>query len=157
MRERGFNTMKNIEPKLKWGIRLFLIVITIGLITIFTLAVVIHPYDAEGKPLTMESHRQLGLGKCEFVVLFNKPCPSCGLTTSFSLLMHGSIMASLRANWVGTFMAISLFGAILWCMATLVRGRYLWIRSLERAILSFVVFFSILLILRWGVIMLSYL
>ena len=50
----------------------------------------------------MATHTQLGMPPCNFVVMTGKPCPACGMTTSFALLVRGDVGASLRANWAGT-------------------------------------------------------
>ena len=50
----------------------------------------------------METHRQLGLPPCTFKEMTGLPCPSCGMTSSFALLVRGDVMNSLRANAVGT-------------------------------------------------------
>jgi uncharacterized protein DUF2752 len=131
-----------------------LLVFAVLLIGVFTVACQINPYDEDGRPLKMGSHERLGMPPCEFVVLFKKPCPSCGLTTSFSLLMHGDIMGSLRANSVGTAMA--LFGLMLipWSLVIVFRGRYVWVRSIEQASLWTAGVFFVLLLVRWGIVML---
>ena len=131
-----------------------LLVAAVGLVTVFVIAARLHPYDAEGQPLTMASHTQLGMPPCEFYVIFHKPCPSCGLTTSFSLLLHGDVVASLRANPVGTVMALFWFMLIPWCLYVVVQGRYVWIRKLEPTLLWVVGIFTILLLIRWGIVLL---
>src|ERR1700739_4433028 len=60
-----------------------------------------NPYDSDGNPRRMATHTQLGLAPCNFVLLTGKPCPSCGMTTSFALLVRGDVVASVRANCVG--------------------------------------------------------
>lgn len=125
-----------------------------GWVAVFITAIRLHPYDAEGQPLRLETHRQLGLPACKFYESFQKPCPACGLTTSFALLMHGDVGASLRANFVGTLLAIFGFAAIPWCLHAFWRGRYLWIRSLEPALLVFVGTVALLLLIRWGLVLL---
>ena len=35
----------------------------------------------------MGTHQQLGLPPCNFVTLTGYPCPACGMTTSFALLV----------------------------------------------------------------------
>lgn len=53
------------------------------------------------------THRQLGLPECSFKVMFDgKPCPSCGMTTSWSNLMRGRIIRSVQANVGGTLLGI---------------------------------------------------
>lgn len=47
------------------------------------------------------THRQLGLPPCSSVFFFGKPCPGCGLTTSFALILHGQVLEAFGTNWVG--------------------------------------------------------
>ena len=64
------------------------------------------------------THTQLGLPACGSMALLGRPCPGCGLTTSWTSLIHGHIVEAFQANWFGpilylgfTFTAIfSLFG-----------------------------------------------
>ena len=67
------------------------------------------------------THRQLVPVPCLFHLALGIPCPSCGLTTSLSFLMHGEWKAALRAHPLGlvAFLAMmliflaSLYGVIL--------------------------------------------
>jgi Protein of unknown function (DUF2752) len=129
-----------------------LLVLAAGLVLVFAAALWIKPYDGDGQPLRQEAHRQLGLPPCKFYEMFGKPCPSCGLTTSFSLLMHGDVGASLRANPVGTLLAAFCLALIPWSVLVALRGRYFWVRSLERASLWAVGVFMVLLLIRWAIV-----
>lgn len=124
-----------------------------GLTALFVIALRLDPYDADGQPLKFGAHTRLGMPPCEFYVLFSKPCPSCGLTTSFALLMHGDMGGSLRANSIGTLMA--LFGLVMipWSLLIAFRGTYLWVQSIERASLWVGGFFFLLLLIRWGIVL----
>src|SRR5262249_11389862 len=95
---------------------------------------------------------QLGLPPCSFVEATGLPCPSCGMTTSFSLLAHGDVVNSLRANWVGTMLAVACLAYIPWAVVSVVRGRTLFFRSLERVMVGFVVALLALMLLRWGLV-----
>lgn len=44
------------------------------------------------------THTQLGLPACGWVVRFNKPCPTCGMTTAFARAAHGDYAGSARAQ-----------------------------------------------------------
>jgi Protein of unknown function (DUF2752) len=101
----------------------------------------------------METHRQLGLPPCTFQAVTKLPCPSCGMTTSFALLMHGDIENSLRANAVGTLLALFWLALIPWSLACAVWGRTLVIASMERALTWAVLVFLVLLLFRWGVVL----
>ena len=50
------------------------------------------------------THQQLGLPPCPCVLIFNRPCPGCGLTTSFTALLHGRFRDAFRAHWFGPFL-----------------------------------------------------
>ncbi len=102
--------------------------------------------DASG----MGTHRQLGLPPCGWVLAFGKPCPTCGMTTSFANASHGWLWASLKAQPFATFLAIGAgigFWACLYSALTgsgvvrvyafLLRPRWVW------AMLGF-------LVLSWG-------
>lgn len=66
------------------------------------------------------THQQLGLPPCPSVLLFNRPCPGCGLTTAWTSLLHGDFATSWRAHPIGipmylgfTFVALgTLYGNI---------------------------------------------
>jgi hypothetical protein len=71
----------------------------------FTVAAVLSPYDSGGRPLSHGTHRQLGLPPCAMMLITGLPCPSCGMTTSISLVMHGDVAAASEANWAGVVVA----------------------------------------------------
>jgi len=52
------------------------------------------------------THEQLGLPPCAIQALFQIPCPSCGMTTSWARLMRADITGSLNANPAGTTAAV---------------------------------------------------
>jgi hypothetical protein len=96
-------------------------------IAVFSIAAILNPYDAEGRPLSHGTHRQLGLPPCLMNQVTGLACPSCGMTTSFSLLMHGDISAAWHANWAGAIVALLGLGATLWMLAVamnLPKGSY---------------------------------
>ena len=66
------------------------------LIAVFATAISIDPYNTDGSAQSMGTHQQLRLPPCTFQQVTKVPCPSCGMTTSFSLLMHGANRAEPR-------------------------------------------------------------
>lgn len=64
------------------------------------------------------THQQLGLPPCPSVLVFDRPCPGCGLTTSWTAFIHGNFAEAFHAHPLGpplyllyTFTAVlSLFG-----------------------------------------------
>jgi hypothetical protein len=148
------NADTQVRRRARLWVRGVLLVLAVGLVAIFVIAIRINPYDDDGQPLRMGSHTRLGMPPCEFYVMFKKPCPSCGLTTSYSLLMHGDLVNSLRANAIGTLMALFCLALIPWSLYIGIRGRYLWVRSIERTSLWIVGIFMVLLLIRWGIVLL---
>jgi hypothetical protein len=148
--------LPTVQPYLTWWVRGLLLLIVAGLTAVFATAVYLNPYQADGTPRTMETHRQLGLPECTFKHVTGLPCPSCGMTTSFSLLMHGDPLNSLRANWVGTGLAVFCLLLIPWAVASVWLRRPLFIWSLEKALTISVVTFLVVMLLRWGIILLLF-
>jgi len=50
------------------------------------------------------THEELGLPACPSVLLFNRPCPGCGLTTSWTALIHGNFGFAFQAHPLGPFL-----------------------------------------------------
>jgi hypothetical protein len=50
------------------------------------------------------THQQLGLPPCPSVLLFSRPCPGCGLTTSWTAFIHGDLLTSFKAHPLGPVM-----------------------------------------------------
>jgi hypothetical protein len=124
-----------------------------GLTAVFAVALWLDPYARDGQPLRMETHRQLGLPPCSFYALTGLPCPSCGMTTSFALLVRGDVGNSLRANAVGTLLALFWLSVIPWSVASAVRGRLLLVWAPERALTVAVLAFVVLLLVRWAAVL----
>jgi hypothetical protein len=137
---------------LAWWVRGLLVCVVLGLTAVFAVAFWLNPYEPDGAPRRMATHQQLGLPPCSFVLVTGVPCPACGMTTSFSLLAHADLPGSLQANWVGTLLAGFCLLVIPWAAASVVRGRVLFIRSLEKAIIGVLVTLLVLMFLRWGLV-----
>jgi hypothetical protein len=137
--------------------RAMLVAVVVALTGVFVAAFRIHPYDEEGNPRTMSTHTQLGMPPCNFVVLTGKPCPSCGMTTSFALLVRGDVLASMRANWVGSVICMLWATTLVWALASAAWGKMLFIRP-GRGELVFTVLAGVVLVLmlaRWAVILIG--
>ena len=60
----------------------------------------------------MGSHVALGLPPCGFLLWFELPCPTCGLTTAFAHLARLQLTASLRAHPLGVPLFAAAVGAV---------------------------------------------
>jgi hypothetical protein len=75
------------------------------------------------------------------------------MTTSFTLLVRGDIWNSLRANAVGTLLAVFCLVFIPWGLLCAVRGRLYVISSIESTLTRLVVIFLVLMLVRWGIVL----
>jgi hypothetical protein len=90
----------------------------------FGLAALVSP-----DPRGFGTHQRFGLPPCSFQLLFDIPCPSCGMTTSFAHFVRGAWIDSARANPAGPMMAVVCVLLIPWCWVSAVLGRWwLWHR-----------------------------
>lgn len=137
-----------------WPVRIGLLAMAAAMALVFYLATRVRPYHDDGTPMREASHQTLGLPACRFKELTRAPCPSCGMTTSFALLVRGDIINSLRANWVGTGLAAFCLLFIPWAVLSTLRGRFMWVRNIEMALGFLVGAFTVLMLGRWGVVML---
>ncbi len=60
----------------------------------------------------MGTHQALGLNACQFLQQTGLPCPSCGMTTSFSLMMHGQPFAAIYVQPFGALLAVATLVAV---------------------------------------------
>ena len=71
------------------------------------------------------THQQLGLPPCPSVLFFHRPCPGCGLTTSWTALLHGNLGSSFRAHPLGPLLYLLFTGSSLLGFFGWVKGRRL--------------------------------
>ncbi len=81
--------------------RCLCLVVAVVVLTLFGVATVLEP-DRRGHG----THQQLGMPACGFVVLFGQPCPGCGMTTSWALLVRGRGFEAIQTNVGGVLLAL---------------------------------------------------
>ncbi|BCW94837.1 MAG: DUF2752 domain-containing protein [Fimbriimonadales bacterium] len=75
------------------------------------------------------THQQLGLPPCTIYFLTERPCPSCGLTTSVSAILHGQFALAWRANPLGFLIVAIAIAVALNSLMALGWGRTLRIEN----------------------------
>ncbi len=105
-----------------WFLRLALGVFGVVIVTLLIVAAFLKP-----SPVGFGTHQQLGLPPCSFKVWFDgMPCPSCGMTTSWSHMTKGQVLSSFRANPGGALLALVCMFVGPWLVVTAVKGQW-WI------------------------------
>jgi len=88
--------------------RLGALALALGCLALLIVAARLDP-DASG----MGTHRQLGLPPCAWLLAYDTPCPTCGMTTAFANAAHGSALGALRAQPAGAILALAT-AAMFW-------------------------------------------
>jgi hypothetical protein len=133
-------------------VRAGLLLVALGLVLLFGIAFYLNPYEG-GRVWRQQSHTQLGLPECNFQYITKLPCPSCGMSTSFALLVRGDLWNSLAANAVGTLLAAFCLVLLPWSALCAVRGRLYFVRSVEPTVLKLLLAFVTLMMLRWVIVL----
>jgi hypothetical protein len=136
----------------RWWVRALLVTVALGWLGVFAIAAWLNPYQGN-RVWFAETHTQLGLPSCHFKAIAGVPCPSCGMTSSFALLLHGDLVNSLRANCAGTMLALLGLGYLPWSILSIVRGRWLFFRNVENVLIGLVFGFVGVMLLRWGIVL----
>lgn len=77
-----------------------------GILALATLAVLITAAWLTPDPSGYATHTKLGMNKCTWVVWFDQPCPTCGMTTSFSHAGEGSWTTAILTQPMGALLAL---------------------------------------------------
>ncbi len=101
-------------------------------------------------PSGMDTHTQLGLPKCGWPTSYGIPCPTCGMTTSFALLVRGSFIDAFATQPLGAMLALMTIAALIWGIAALITGRR-WRVNFYRCTPGRIIFGGVLTVLAaWG-------
>lgn len=87
--------------KLPSWLRVLSLLVSIGLAATLLVARSLSPAEAG-----IGTHQQLGLPPCTSIVLWNSPCPACGMTTSWAWFTRGQLLIAAKTNVGGTLLAI---------------------------------------------------
>jgi hypothetical protein len=123
-----------------------MVLLALGLAVVFGVARWLEP-----SPRGFGTHTQLGLPPCHFLWVTGRPCPTCGMTTSFAWFVRGRLDRSWQANPVGVLLAPACLALIPWLLLGAARGKPLGVRSLEPPLIGLVVAAVALSLLSWTV------
>lgn len=118
------------STRLVWPVRLLLICVAVGLVTLLGIAGSLEP-DARG----FGTHQQLGMPECTFLSLCGYPCPSCGMTTSWAYLVRGELVSAVWTNAGGALLGLAAMMAVPWALLSAVGGRLIAERRIPMLIL----------------------
>lgn len=120
-----WSTLRELHPGISigWKLRLLLFSWSLFLVGGFGVAIQIQP-----DPRGFGTHQKLGFAPCVIRNRLSIPCPSCGMTTSFSHFVRGQIRESAQANTAGLVLALVCLVMIPWSWISIYHRR-LWLVS----------------------------
>ena len=74
-------------------------------------------------PRGLGTHEQLGLAPCSMLTFFHIPCPFCGMTTTFSLMVRGEFWNAIIAQPAGALLFVLLPFTFISALVVAVAGR----------------------------------
>jgi len=126
------------------GLRWLLVGWSLVLLGGFALAFALTP-----DPRGYGTHQRLGLPPCSFRAMLGIPCPACGMTTSFSHLMHGNMPGALRANPGGVLLALVCAAQVPWCWLSASRGRLAGVADPAKCLLWLILAVACVSLVHW--------
>lgn len=116
-----------------------------ALVTLLCVAAWLQP-----EPRGQGTHQQLGLPPCTFMMLWNKPCPSCGMTTAWANVVRGRLPSALMANVGGTLLAGIALVAGPWSLLAAILGRPVGRLPNDRVLITAAVALMAITVIDWG-------
>jgi hypothetical protein len=134
------------DERLSRSTRIWLAAFALALATVLVVARGLEP-----DPRGFGTHTQLGLWPCSFKAMTGRPCPTCGMTTSFAWFARGELARSWGANPVGILLATITLAMIPWLLLASARARPWPFRDLERPLVGLSVAVVALTLISWTV------
>jgi len=134
------------DDRLSGSNRILLAAFALGLATILVVARGLEP-----DPRGFGTHTQLGLWPCAFKATTGRPCPTCGMTTSFAWSVRIRPVEAWRANPAGVVLAPVALVLIPWLLFVAVRARPWPFRTLESPLVGLSVAAVALTLISWFV------
>jgi len=100
-------------------------------------------------PRGLGTHEQLGFPECGFYERTGWPCPTCGMTTSFSYLSRGQIVKAFMVQPAGALTALALVILSLFLLDEAVTGAPWHLRLVGLNIKLLFIIYCIIILAGW--------
>ncbi len=113
-------TSSSPRPTLAGPVRFALAVLGLAMLVPLVVARALEP-----TPQGYGTHEQLGLPPCNLLALTGRPCPTCGMTTSWANLVRARWSEAVRASPGGVLLGVLDLLIAPWLVLAAVRGRWI--------------------------------
>jgi len=96
------------------------------------------------------THEQLFTGPCAAILISGMPCPTCGMTTSFSMVMHGRLYDAFIAQPAGMLLCLATMLLVVHGVQVLLTGRTLTVNWHRVGPVRFMLGLGLLILLGWA-------
>ena len=123
------------------------------IIAILFWAVLVVAWNVNPAPDGYGSHQQIGIPKCQWIKESNTPCPTCGMTTAYSLTVRGRLISAIITQPAGTILAIThIFLTGLFSIIA-VRGKYpvYFTAWANYNTIRIIIIYVIIILIGWGI------
>jgi hypothetical protein len=145
-RSRTMISQVGTVERLGWATRGLLLAFALALLSMLVVARRLEP-----DPRGFGTHERLGLWPCAFRATTGRPCPTCGMTTSFAWFVRVEPVRSWRANPAGSLLAPTCLILIPWLSLVSARGNPAPFRTLEQPLVALAVAIVALTLVSWTV------
>ncbi len=125
--------------------------VAVALVAAGCLAVLVVAAWLPPDPRGYGSHEAIfGAWPCGILLTTGLPCPTCGMTTAFSLVMHGRPLAAFVAQPAGVALCMGTIAAMVYSLHLAVRGRLIQVNWDRIGPARFSIGLALLLVLGWA-------
>lgn len=96
------------------------------------------------------THERLGLPPCGLILTSGLPCPSCGMTTSFSLMMHGRPIDAFIAQPAGAALCLGAMIGLVLAVHAAATGRVIQVDWERLGPVRLMLGFALFVVGGWG-------
>jgi len=100
-------------------------------------------------PAGMGTHEALGMPPCSFVLNTGLPCPTCGMTTAFSNVVRGRLVAAFLAQPAGMVLCVATIGLLACALYAAATGWTVYV-NWDRIGIRLMMGLGFLILAGWG-------
>jgi hypothetical protein len=104
----------------------------------------------QADPSGRGTHQQFGLPPCAVLTQTQIPCPTCGMTTSFTHFVRGRWRQAAEANTSGFLLALFALAFLPWSAICLFHRQWWFVRNPELWLTGFSLGWLTVVILEWS-------
>lgn len=147
MERVAYNRVFGPRSRVRWNARLAWGGVVLACVAVLGVARYLEP-----DPRGYGTHEQLSLYRypCSFVLTTGLPCPTCGMTTAFSFMMHGHPWLAFKVQPAGAVLCVAAIVLLGFSVYVVVSGRIVSVNWNRVGPVRLMLGFGLLILGSWG-------